>query len=103
MNPIGKLFLCVATLTLGTPAFAGRIVNREVNQQERIAQGVASGALTPRETARLEGREARLNREIRRDRWTGGGLSWAERARIERQQNRLSRSIWREKHDAQVR
>jgi hypothetical protein len=72
-------------------------------QQERIAQGVQSGELTPRETARLERKEARVQREIRRDRAAHGGhLTPGEKARINRQQNRLSREIYREKHDAEV-
>ena len=80
----------------------GRIVRRKERQQARIAQGVASGELTPRETARLERREAALNREERRMRASNGGkLTPADRRRIERQQDRLSRGIYREKHDAQ--
>jgi len=40
---------------------AQEIKKRQENQQDRIAQGVGSGQLTPRETARLEHREANLN------------------------------------------
>lgn len=77
------------------------IRQRQRRQQARIAQGVKSGQLTPHETAKLERKEAALNREVRRDRLSGGGLSTAERAKINRQQNRLSRQIDRQKHDAQ--
>jgi len=57
--------------------------------------------LTPRETARLERKEARIQREIKRDRAANGGhLTPAEKAKINRQQNRVSREIYREKHDA---
>ena len=90
-----------AGLFAASSAEAGRISARQVRQQKRIAQGVGSGALTARETARLETREAALNREVqvlRRD-----GLTPRERARIERQQNRLSRDIYRQKHDSQTR
>jgi hypothetical protein len=79
----------------------GRIRTRQARQQQRIAQGIESGQLTARETARLERKETRLNREIRRDRADGGGLSAQERTKINRQQNRLSRQIYREKHDRQ--
>ncbi len=88
---------------LAAAGYGQNIHRRQVRQQERIAQGIKSGSLTAGETARLERREARLNREIRRDRRDGGGLTPAERARITRQQNRLSRQIYREKHDAQHR
>ncbi|MFI5167769.1 MAG: hypothetical protein ACHQQS_14215 [Thermoanaerobaculales bacterium] len=92
------------TLLLGASAQAGEIQWRRCRQQQRIAQGVASGQLTARETARLEGQEARLNGEIRAMRVANGGwLTPGERALINRQQNVLSRRIYREKHDGDVR
>jgi len=89
---------------LPSPARAdGRIHKRQEHQQQRIAQGVGSGQLTAGETARLERREGRLNREIRHDRADGGGLSNRERAKIEHQQDRLSRQIYRDKHNRRTR
>jgi len=78
-----------------------RTINqRRENQQDRIAQGVRSGRLSPRETANLETREARLNHEIRSDRRAHDGhLTSPERRQIDRQQNRMSKSIYRGKHD----
>jgi hypothetical protein len=90
-------------LVSATASAENRIHQRKENQQQRIGQGVESGQLTAGETARLEGRETRLNREIRRDRASGGGLSPHERAQIDRQQNRLSRQIYRDKHNNRVR
>ena len=79
---------------------AQEIQKRKENQQDRIAQGVKSGELTAGETANLERKEARLNREIRRDRAQNGGtLTPKERRKINRQQNRLSRQIYRDKHN----
>jgi len=79
----------------------GRIRQREERQQQRIAQGVGSGQLTPRETAHLENREAAINREVRHDRQqNGGNLTNKEKARIDRQQNHVSRQIYRDKHNA---
>ncbi len=86
-----------------SPATRPTIRQRQMNQQRRIGQGVRSGQLTAGETARLERKETRLNREIRRDRVDGGGLMVKERTKINRQQNRLSRQIYRQKHDGQVR
>ena len=88
-----------ALLVPGMFAREGRIRRREENQQKRIAEGIKTGQLNPREAARIEGQEARLNGEVRHDRKTGGGLSPRERAKIERQQDRLSKEIYREKHD----
>ena len=91
-----------AVLGISLAANAAEVDRRERRQQERIAEGVKSGELTPRETARLERKEARIHREIARDRAANGGqLTPAERRQINRQQNRVSRQIYREKHDAQ--
>ena len=77
------------------------INQRQENQQDRIAKGIDNGRLTPREAARLERSEARLNREERRFRRSGDGLSPRERAKLERDLNRESRHIYRQKHDRQ--
>jgi hypothetical protein len=109
---LARFRISLATATGALAAFlllapsaeaAGRIKRRAENQQDRIAQGVKSGQLTARETARLERREARLNREVRELREDNGGrLTPRERAKVNRQQNRLSRQIYRQKHDRQV-
>jgi len=92
------------TILVGGSAQAGEIRWRQERQQQRIAQGVRSGELTARETARLEGREARLNGEIRGMRAANGGsLTPGERALVNRQQDALSRRIYRERHDGDVR
>jgi len=80
----------------------GRIQQRKENQQDRIANGVKNGSLTPKETAHLENREANLNKEIRTDRKANGGnLTDNQKRQINRQQNRLSKSIYKQKHDGQ--
>ena len=89
-------------LFLPPSAEAGRIKKRAENQQDRIAQGVKSGELTPRETARLEGKEAHLGHEVKDMREDNGGkLTDKEKMKVSRQQNRLSRGIYRQKHDGQ--
>ncbi len=89
------------TLTVfATPAEA-RINQRQKHQQHRIAQGIQSGKLTPREAARLEQQQAHISRYEARSRADGGGVSRAERARLEQMQDRASRNIRRQKHDHQ--
>jgi hypothetical protein len=91
-------------LLLAPPAeAAGRVGRRQIRQQARIAQGVRSGELTRRETARLERQQAALACQKRRMLADGGGLGPVERARLERHQDRLSRHIYRQKHDQQSR
>jgi hypothetical protein len=73
---------------------------REQRQQDRIAQGVRSGQMTPRETARVERNEARINNQVNRDRAANGGhLTPPEHNRVEHEQNRESRQIYNEKHN----
>ena len=76
-------------------------VQRNINQQQRIEQGVKSGALTNRETAKLERGEARIDRKEARA-GANGNVSAAEQRRIQRAENRESRRIYKEKHDAQT-
>jgi hypothetical protein len=79
------------------------IQQRKENQQDRIAQGVKSGELTPHETANLENKEAAINRETRNDRAANGGkLTPAEKAKVTRQQNRTSKQIYNDKHNART-
>jgi len=72
---------------------------RRENQQDRIAQGIASGKLNAGQTARLEKGEAGINHEVAADRAANGGkLSGAEKAQVNHQQNIASRKIYRDKH-----
>jgi hypothetical protein len=103
---LGVLTLAAISPFLFVPLAAAetRIHERRENQQRRIAQGIASGRLTPRETARLEWQESRLHGEIRHMREDNGGkLTAKDRRIVNRQQNRLSRRIYRQKHDGQTR
>src|SRR3984957_10716692 len=97
-----NLFLTLAvTEFLVSTGKAQEIQQRKENQQDRIANGVTNGSLTPHETANLEHKEAGLNHEIRHDRkQNGGNLTNKEKAQINRQQNKLSRNIYRDKHNA---
>lgn len=87
------------TTPVGPPA-TPRIDQREARQQQRIQQGVASGQLTPRETARLEAQQGRIQAaEARAKR--DGVVTAKERRRIAHRQDKASRNIRRNKHDAQ--
>jgi cytoskeletal protein RodZ len=72
---------------------------RRENQQDRIAQGIASGKLNAGQTARLEKGEAGINHEVAADRAANGGkLTGAEKSQINGQQNVASGKIYRAKH-----
>ena len=99
MKTVVKMIVVVSALS--SLAMAAEVDRREARQQDRIAQGVQSGQLTPGETARLERQEApdrRADRPIARR--TAGVLTPAERRSINRQQNRESRRIYAAKHNA---
>ena len=88
-------------VVLTVPAFSQEVQDRKDNQQDRIAQGVASGQLTAGETANLEGKEANLNAETRAMRAENGGtLTAGDKALVNQQQNRLSGQIYADKHNA---
>ena len=77
-----------------------QVNGREANQQNRIANGVKNGSLTPKETSNLEKRDASVqNREKRDMAAHNGHLTKAEQNGINRQQNRISRGIYRDKHN----
>jgi hypothetical protein len=102
--------ILTGTLLIGTTAMSfaadekeGTIKQRKENQQKRVAQGVKSGSLTPRETARIEHQESKLNKEVRRGRKANGGnLTNKEKAKVDHQQDKLSKEIYNQKHDGQT-
>jgi len=81
------------------PAFAQNINKRQAKQQHRIAEGIEHGTLTPKESARLEKQEARINQLEARDRQSGGGLNSHERHELNRLLNSESHKIYVAKHN----
>jgi len=79
------------------------IQERKENQQDRIAQGIKSGQLTPGETKNLETKEAGLNKEERDMRAADDGhLTAADREKLNNQQNHLSNQIYNDKHNGRT-
>ncbi len=86
-----------------TPATAPTAsdVQRNVNQQQRIEDGLKSGQLNTREAGRLERGEAKIEK-MEANAAKDGSISAREQARITAAQNRERRAIYNQKHDAQV-
>ena len=104
MTRIALLTTALIATAFAIPVFAqtmGSEVQRNVNQQQRIEQGLQSGQLTTREAGKLERGEAKIEK-IESNAARDGTLSAAEKARIQAAQNRESRAIANQKHDAQV-
>jgi hypothetical protein len=94
------LIMIAGAATAGT---ADPYVNlRQFQQAQRIGQGVASGALTPAETARLAA-ELRAIRIEERVYQSDGVLTRFERADLNRDLNAASRDLRFQKHDGQRR
>ena len=90
--------LALAAMAGSASAQTAQDVQRNVNQQQRIEQGLQSGALTTQEAGRLEREEAQVSRDQPRA-LRDGSISPAEQRRLGAEQNRVSRDIAREKHD----
>ncbi|MFT3704086.1 MAG: hypothetical protein QM802_17090 [Agriterribacter sp.] len=98
----GLVIVLIALASTGFSQTTPRVHRRQINQQERIANGVKDGELTNRETLRLEGREAKIQHDKRVAK-SDGVVTARERAKLTREQNRTSRAIYRQKHDVQTR
>lgn len=85
-----------AAAQTSTPTFD----QRQANQEARIQQGVQSGALTPKEAAKLERGQDKVQAKADKAR-ADGVVTAKERAKLAKAQNKQSRKISREKHDKQ--
>ncbi|HEY7531265.1 MAG TPA: hypothetical protein VH681_00625 [Nitrospiraceae bacterium] len=77
-------------------------VQRNINQQNRIQQGVQSGELTNKEVGHLEHGQAKVSRAEARA-GADGHVGAREHARIQHRANKQSQHIYREKHDRRTR
>src|SRR5258706_4217152 len=93
--------LSAATLGTAQAQTTGSEVQRDVNQQQRIEQGLKSGELTTKEAAKLEQGEAKIEREQARA-LQDGKLTPAEKAKIQADQNRESAAIQKLKTNDQT-
>ncbi len=77
---------------------------RQQNQQDRIANGVKSGELTPKETGKLEKQQQHIDNQEKRDMAAHNGhLTKAEQNKLNKEQNKASKDIHKDKHNAAVR
>ncbi len=95
----------VTALAFALPAAAQvntpRVDQREANQERRIEQGVRSGELTPREAARLERGQRKVER-LEAQAKADGVVTRRERQALHHVQDNQGRRIFRQKHDAQT-
>ena len=91
-----------ASALFASAAFAQNAVQdqqRDVNQQERIEQGLQSGQLSSKEAGQLERGQQQIDRTEAKD-LKNGSISPAEQARLNALQNKESNQIYADKHNA---
>lgn len=111
MKKLGLIFALGMIVILSNTSFAqnknhnrrgnGSINKQQTRQENRIQNGVQNGSLTPKETQRLERREARISDLEAKDRASNGGLSTKERVELNGLLKAQSAQIYEQKHDAQ--
>jgi hypothetical protein len=76
-----------------------QVNGREQNQQNRIANGVKDGQLTPGQAAHLEKGEQRLENNEKRDMAKDNGhLTKQDQRQLNHEENRMSNKIYKDKH-----
>jgi len=77
-----------------------QVNSRETNQQNRIANGIKNGKLTPGQTAHLEKGEQRLQNNEKRDMAKDNGhLTKQNQKQLNHEANNMSKRIYKDKHD----
>jgi len=102
MKSISRTLILLSLLTLAGQAMATSINQKQHNQRQRIAQGVATGELTKKETKRLVNGQRELNRMQRRAK-SDGVVTRKERVRLHAKAGLESAKIAKNKHDKQKR
>ena len=105
MKSFGIWTVIVMANALSASAWSADVVERDqqrdINQQERIEQGLKSGELSTREAGQLEREQNRVDKIEARD-LKDGSISAAEQAKLNSLENKASQDIYQQKHDAQL-
>lgn len=83
------------------PTATPKIDARQANQEKRIEQGKASGALTDKEAAKLSKGQDKIA-VAKADAKADGTVTKKERQHLKRMQKKQSKQIAKQKHDKQV-
>jgi len=98
---LAMLFSTAAFAQQTTTSAAPTPVDRNVNQQQRIENGLQSGQLNTKEAGRLERQETHVERLESRAA-ADGTVTTGEAKRIDAAQDAVSKNIYQQKHDAQI-
>ncbi len=95
------MMVVVLSMVLGVAsqaAWAGEVARRQDHQQNRIANGIKSGQLTPAEAARLEKGENKID-NAQQKALADGKVTRGERLRMNKMENKESHRINMAKHN----
>ena len=93
-----NLVLSFAILT-SVLSFAQQREDRNLKgERKRVAQGIKSGEIAPREAVAIE-KQAQDVKQAKRAAAADGQITVKERAKIARQDKQLDRTIYRKKHN----
>lgn len=101
MKTLAICFTMVASSVMATAALAQAVPadqQRDVNQQQRIEQGLKDGQLSTKEAGQLERGQQHIDHMEARD-LKNGSMSAQEQARLKAAQNRQSQAIYSDKHN----
>lgn len=93
------LSISCAAFAAGPNAIAD--TQRDVNQQERIEQGLKSGELNTKEASKLEREETKVEHD-QAAALKNGSISPSEQKKLNAEENRVSQDIHQQKHDTQT-
>ena len=93
--------LAAIALPIAAQTHTPLVDQRQVSQEARIQQGVRSGELTPKETAKLEKGQAKV-RAMEDKAKADGKVTPKERKKLAKAQDKQSKKIYKEKHDKQT-
>jgi len=99
---IAGLFLITFSFTVQAQPNAKNVRKTQINQHQRIKQGVRSGELTRKETAKLTRQQVNVQRTKKRAK-ADGVVTRKERAIIRKKQVNASKNIAVKKHNARDR
>lgn len=93
---VSSLLLALGSISAMAQTAPAGTVQRDVNQQTRIEQGLQNGSLNTREAGKLEREEAHIDRLQAKD-LKDGKMTPQEQAQLQRAQNKASRDIQADK------
>jgi hypothetical protein len=101
INTLAALVAAAALPVLAASTSTPVVDQRQANQEARIQQGVQSGELTPKETAKLEKGQAKVE-TMKEKAAADGKVTAKERKKLAKAQNKQAKKIRKEKHDKQT-